>query len=260
MNSIKAAFSKQKVLIPYTTFGDPTAAFTEKLIRQSFDAGAGIMELGIPFSDPIADGPIIQASHQRALKHLSGKPLLPAAFKMIERVKSDYSQPIVLMLSFNLVYIYGIKKFFKNAASAGVSGVVIPDLPVESADLVVPHAKRHKIATIFLASPLSGENRLKKIVKASTGFVYLISRTGTTGEGKGLNKNIRKLVTQIKRIHDIPVAVGFGIRSREQVQEVFGFADGAIVGSCFVRMIEENLGKPGVALDRIAKSISEFLG
>lgn len=230
------SLSQGKHLIPYITLGDPSVEATESLIRSGFDAGAGVIEVGIPFSDPVADGPVIQASHQRALQSNSHLGITDA-FDMVKRIRCEYQQPIVFMMSCNLVFHYGCERFFKDAQAAGVNGVVIPDLPHEEADDIYPLAVTYNVSLIFLISPLCSKKRLAEIVTLSRGFIYLISTTGTTGERDSVSSKLKEIVQDIKAIKDIPVCVGFGISTPEQVKTVLGFCDGAIVGSYFVKRL-----------------------
>lgn len=256
--TITQALTNKKNLIPYFTFGDPDIATTEALIKASFEAGAGLIEIGIPFSDPIADGPTIQASHYRALQ--SGQDVsITNALKMVQRIKKSHSQPIIFMLAFNLVYHYGITQFFKDAKRFGLDGVIIPDLPFEEAGLCETTAKKNKIALILLLSPLNTSKRIRKIVTSSTGFIYLIAAQGTTGERQSVAKNLAQIAAQIKAIKPIPVAVGFGISTRDHVQTVFNFADAAIIGSHFVKIIEKNLKNPQKAIAEISTEIRKLL-
>ena len=238
MNNLASVFEKGKVIIPYLTFGDPSIELSEQLAAAAFDSGAGIVELGIPFSDPIADGPVIQASHQRALDanpHIS----LDDAFACRRRLKERYAQPVVFMLSVNLVFCYGIDRFFESAAASGLDGVIIPDLPVEEAALYLVASKRTGVSIVFLVSHLCDPKRLPAIVQASEGFVYLISSVGVTGERAHISSDLEEVVMAIKAVKDIPVAVGFGVSSREHVTCVNGFADGAIVGSHLIKRMME---------------------
>jgi tryptophan synthase alpha chain len=238
MNLLKQAFQK-KCLIPYFTFGDPSTKTTETIIRNAFEAGTDIIEIGIPFSDPIADGPVIQASHHRALSNGEDVSIKPA-LQMVKRIKKDIQKPLLFMMAYNLIINYGITTFFKMAESHQLDGVIIPDLPPEEASECAVLAKQHSIALVMLVSPLCEEKRLKTIVKMSSGFVYLISTTGTTGERVKVADGLENIVKKIKDIKDIPVAIGFGISKKEHVKNIHEFADGAIVGSSLVKQIHNN--------------------
>jgi len=248
-------FKSSKALIPYYTFGDPSIPFTETLIKQSFISGADIVELGIPFSDPIADGPVIQASHQRALKK-NPDISLKQALQTVKNIKKLIDKPIIFMADINLIDQYGVESFFKDANTSNLNGIIIPDLPVESGDIYRKEATKNNVALIFLVSPLCSKDRLKKIVKASTGFVYLIASTGTTGERKTVNSSLESITKQIKKIKNIPVIVGFGISKPEHYKTVTTFAEGAIVGSHLVNMIGSK--NQNDALKAVTKRLKEF--
>ncbi len=247
----------KKALIPYYTFSDPTESFSKELIEESFRAGADIVEIGFPFSDPIADGPVIQASHQRVLeKRLDVS--LNNALAVVKSVRSYIFKPIIFMLDVNLILQFGIEIFFKSANAHGLNGVIIPNLPVEEALAYQKMAQKYKVDLIFLLSPLTSGPRMQKIVKASTGFVYLIATTGTTGERKSVAKELKSITKAIKKIKDIPVVVGFGISKPEHYKEVCSYADGVIVGSHFVKMIELGLKEKDKTIQKICRRIKTF--
>ncbi|NQY75506.1 MAG: tryptophan synthase subunit alpha, partial [Candidatus Margulisbacteria bacterium] len=250
-------FKNNKLLIPYFTYGDPNTDFTENLVLKSVEEGADIIELGIPFSDPVADGPVIQASHHRALSRSQNVTVL-SAFQMIKRLKKTISTPIIVMLSVNLVLHHSVKPFFNLAKEYGVDGVVIPDLSFEDSKDYLRASKLSKVPLIYLISPVCSDERIHQIVKASSGFVYLISSLGTTGERKTISSKLKNSVSKIKAIKDIPVVVGFGISKKEHLKQIYKYADGVIIGSYFVKKIHTYLTKPGKALLSISKSIREF--
>jgi tryptophan synthase alpha chain len=227
----------EKMLIPYITLGDPSIATTESLVIGAFESGAGMVEIGIPFSDPIADGPVIQASHFRALSQ-SHAPTIQDGLDLVARVKRIYKKPIVLMSSVNLIMAYGVIRFFETAKAVGLDGIVIPDVSFEDAAMYLNEGQRHNVAVVLLVSPLCKPDRLVKIVKAAQGFLYVIATTGTTGARESMSQELPTFVARIKQIKDIPVAIGFGISRPEHVREVLGYADGAIVGSHFVGILE----------------------
>lgn len=236
MSALKEALLKKKGIIPYFTFADPNIKQTEKLILDAIDTGAVAIEIGLPFSDPIADGPVIQESHQRVL---SSYPDIKVddAFDMVQRLRTKTTVPLIFMGDVNLVYQYGCVEFFEKAKSVGLSGVIIPDLNPNQAAEYINSAQQNQIDLIFLISSLCTAERRKQIVQASTGFVYLMARIGVTGENKAFNKSLKENVEEIKKIKDIPVCIGFGISSNEHVKEVFKIADGAIVGSYLVKFL-----------------------
>jgi tryptophan synthase alpha chain len=231
MSKLSEVFLKRKVLIPYITAGDPSLAITEKLVYQFEKAGADVVELGIPFSDPLADGPVIQASHQRALKK---KVTLADVFKLVSRVRKKSKVPICFMLSYNLIDRYGEEKFYSDCGKIGVDGVVIPDLPPEEAKATKQEAR---VDRIFLVAPTSTDQRIKMVAEKSSGFIYLISVAGITGKRGQLPENLLELVERIKKNSKLPVAVGFGISTPAMALAVSRIADGVIVGSAIIDLI-----------------------
>jgi tryptophan synthase alpha chain len=244
MSSLVAAFSKRKALITYITAGDPNLAATEKLVYALEKAGADIVELGIPFSDPLADGPVIQASHQRALKK---DVSLSQVFKLVANVRKKTQIPICFMLSYNLVVRYGEEKFYADCNKYGVDGTIIPDLsPEELPPLSSLRSdfsplsrgrKEEGVDTIFLIAPTSTDARIKLAAEKSSGFIYLISVAGITGKRQALADNLAVLVAKIKQFSKLPVAIGFGVSTPAQAAAAAKVADGVIVGSAIVDLI-----------------------
>lgn len=251
MNRIDKKFKelkkkKQKAFIAYITALDPSSKITKELVLK-FDAiGVDIVEFGIPFSDPIADGPTIQRASHRSL--VRNKTNLKRVFTLVKTLRKNTQIPIVFMTYFNPIFRYGIDKFINDAYRFGVDGVIVPDLPPEEAKELVKNAKSKKIKTIFLAAPTSTSTRLRLIKKACTGFLYYVSLTGVTGARKKLPSQIKADVEKIKRlIGDFPVCVGFGISNPQQAGAIAKFSDGIIIGSAIVSQIEKNLGKRDLA-------------
>lgn len=235
MSKLQESFKNKKALITYITAGDPTLVQTEKLVYALEKAGADIIELGIPFSDPLADGPIIQASHQRALKK---KVSLKNVFALVKKLRKKTQVPIVFMLSDNLVEKYGKKKFYADCETFEVDGVIVPDLPPEEAKVdLSTEAQRAKVDNIFLIAPTSTEERIKIICDASSGFVYLVSLTGITGKQAKLSSEVEGLVSRVRKYTKLPLAIGFGISNPAQAKEAARYADGVIVGSAIVDLI-----------------------
>lgn len=228
MSRIAEVFRKRKALIPFIVAGDPTLAITEKLIYQLEEAGADIIELGIPFSDPLADGPIIQAAHSRAIK-----VSLAQVFSLVKKVRKRTSVPIVFMLSDNLIEKYGTLKFYQDCERVGVDGVIVPDLPPEE----VADSGQWTVDRIFLVAPTTTEERIKRIASASTGFIYLVSVMGITGARKRVSGDLGDLVNRVRKFTKKPIAVGFGISNPAQAKEAVKYADGVIVGSALVELI-----------------------
>lgn len=239
MNRIEKKFKELKkrrkaAFIAYITAGDPTLAMTGRIIPELEANGVDIIELGIPFSDPIADGPTIQAASQRALK---GKVSLRKIFNLVERVRKNTDIPIVFMTYYNPVLKYGITGFFKNCRKYGVDGVIIPDLPCEEAKEVVTYGRTSGVATIFLAAPTSTLKRINDIAMLSRGFIYYVSLTGVTGARRKLPKEVTSKIRLIRSVTDKSVAVGFGISNAKQAGELARIADGVIVGSAIVKIV-----------------------
>lgn len=248
MNRIDKKFKelkrgKSKAFIVYITSGDPNIAVTYELIMELENCGADILELGIPFSDPIADGPTIQAASQRALEN---KINIDTIFKLVKKVRRESSVPIALMTYYNPVYIYGIKDFVKDAKDAGVDGVIVPDLPPEEAKELITQSERYDFKHIFLLSPTSSPERIRLVSRKTDGFIYYVSLTGVTGARKYLPPEIGRDVKRIKKSTKRPVCVGFGISRPDQARSIAKVSDGIIVGSAVIKIIEKNLGKKDI--------------
>lgn len=260
MNRINSKFKvlkkeNRKAFIAFITAGDPSLAVTEKLVSAFEQAGVDIVELGVPFSDPLADGPTIQASSQRALKrHVTLDQILDCA----ARIRKASKIPLALMTYYNPVFHYGEEKFVGRAKACGVDGLIIPDLPPEEAGTLLRWARQKEMAAIFFVAPTTTPQRMKKIAQASTGFVYYVSLTGVTGARKVLPETIVKQVKQVKRLTSKPVCVGFGISRPEHVRAVSRVADGVIVGSAIVREIEKNAGRKDI-VPRVSKFVKRLV-
>lgn len=232
---------KRSALIPFLTAGDPDIETTRKLVLELEKRGADIIELGVPFSDPLADGPTIEASSKRAL---DGGIRIKTILQLVKSLRKETQIPLVLMSYYNPIYQYGLEEFSKDAAGVGVDGVIISDLPPEEAADWKKAASGVGLDTIFLAAPTSTEERIKTIIASSSGFIYYVSVTGVTGARTALPSGILSSLKRIKQKSKKPVAVGFGISTPEQARKLSQRADGIIVGSALVRIIEENTGKP----------------
>jgi tryptophan synthase alpha chain len=243
-------FESKPALVAYVTCGDPDLATTREVILAAIEAGASIVELGVSFSDPLADGPVIQRASERALKHGT---TLEHVLKLAAEIR-EHSQSVGLVIFsyLNPILRMGLPKFCQVARLAGIDGTLITDLPVEESGEYLREAHKNDLATIFLAAPTSPDQRLKRIAEVSTGFVYAISRTGITGERQQMSSDARSLVKRIRRFTKLPVAVGFGISTPAQFAAVGKFAEGAVVGSAIVHVIEQNRG-------REAASVAEFI-
>ena len=231
-------FPQKPGLIVYVTCGDPDLATTERIVLSAIDAGADMIELGVPFSDPVADGPVIQRASQRALKNGTS---LTQVIELADDVRRLRPEAGLIVFSYlNPILRLGLQRFADSARSAGLDGALITDLTVEESEdyLRLLHA-RH-LATIFLAAPTSTDERLRAIAQASTGFVYAVSRTGITGAQKQISEDAERLVARIKKFTQLPVALGFGISNAEQFAAVGAFADAVVVGSAIVQIVEQN--------------------
>ncbi|MEW6101731.1 MAG: tryptophan synthase subunit alpha [Candidatus Omnitrophota bacterium] len=233
----------RKAFIAFITAGYPDLTVTKKLVLEFDKIGVDIIELGVPFSDPLADGPVIQESSEEALKH---KVNIPLILKLVKDIRRHSGVPICLMTYYNPVFCFGEERFTKEARQAGVDGVIIPDLPPEEAGSLIRYAGKYGLATIFFLSPTSSIRRMKLISKASKGFIYYVSLTGVTGARMKLACGLIKNIKLIKKYARKPICVGFGVSRPEQVKEIKRVADGIIVGSAIVGKIRENIGKPGL--------------
>lgn len=228
----QARRDRRAALIAYLAAGDPDLATTVALARGVADAGADIIELGIPFSDPLADGPIIQAAYTRALANgISVKRILEQLPAIVEAT----GRPVVLMTALNPVHAYGPERFCHDAKAAGAAGLLVPDLLPEDASELREHARTAELDTVFLAAPDGTDERLAAAADASTGFLYLISRRGVTGPDGGVGEGLEAGVTRARKHSDVPIAVGFGVATGAVARRVAEVADGVIVGSAFVR-------------------------
>lgn len=246
----------RKAFIPYITAGDPDLATTEALLLALADAGADIIELGVPFSDPMADGPVIQRASERALlRPLGVADILP----MVERVRQKSQVPIMLFTYFNPLLQFAREGLGAKLKAAGLDGVLITDLIPEEADAFVAEMREADVDTIFLAAPTSPDERLKLIAQYSSGFVYVVARTGVTGMRESVATEVQSLVERVRQHTPLPVAVGFGISKPEHVQDVWRYADGAVVGTRLVLEIENNLRAPDL-VERVARLVRELKG
>jgi len=246
-------FEKKPALVAYVTCGDPDLASTREIIVAAIAAGASVIELGVPFSDPLADGPVIQRASERALKHGTA---LDQVLKLAAEIR-DQSQSVGLIIFsyLNPILRMGLEKFCKIARLAGVDGVLVTDLPIEEASLYLAEMRKNELAPIFLAAPTSTDERLKKIAQASSGFIYAVSRTGVTGAQKQLPEDAQTLVRRLRKYSKLPIAVGFGISTPEQFAAVGAYADAAVVGSAIVEIIEKSPGKEAQYVGEFVKRL-----
>lgn len=244
MSRITKTFAELKkrgeaALIPFITAGDPDLVTTLKIMRALERGGADCIELGIPFSDPTADGPTIQRSSERALK----RPVsLPAVFRLVRQFRAGSAVPVVLFGYYNPIFCFGVKKFARQAAAAGADGVLCVDLPPEESDELQRWTDAAGLDLIFLLSPTSGAERIRRAARRGRGFIYYVSVTGVTGARRALDDSVREQVDRVREASSLPVGVGFGISTSKQAAWVAGFADAAVVGSALVERIEKTKG------------------
>ena len=256
MNRIDKKFADlraegKRAFIPFITAGDPSLDITISLVSKLESAGADIIELGVPFSDPVADGRSIQKSSLRALKNGTS---LKDVMSTVARIRTQTQIPIAFLTYYNLILKHGVAKFAQDAVDSGVDGVVIADLPPEEASELIFAARERDFATIFLAAPTSTPERIKLISEACTGFIYCVSLTGVTGARNQISDMLAPTLRRIREHTDKPVAVGFGVSNPDQAREVASMADGVIVGSAIVNVIEAHVDDP----DKLISSVREF--
>ena len=241
MSRIGDAFKKGKVFIPFITGGDPDIETSYELIRTMAESGADIIEIGIPFSDPIAEGPVIQEADLRAL---SAGTTTDQLFEMVIRLRKETDIPLIFMTYMNPIYVYGTERFMKRCGEVGIDGVIVPDVPFEEKAELAECCREHGIDLISMIAPTS-QDRIETIAREAEGFIYCVSSLGVTGVRSEITTDIGTMVKQVKNVTDVPVAVGFGISTPEQAQKMAGLSDGAIVGSAIVKLVAQ-YGKDAV--------------
>jgi tryptophan synthase alpha chain len=247
------SFHKKPALVAYVTCGDPDLATTRDVVLAAIKAGANVIELGVPFSDPVADGPVIQRASERALA--KGTSLVDV-LKLAAEVRQEAQSPGLIIFSYlNPILQMGLQKFCRVARHAGVDGVLITDLPVEEAGDYIHEMRQNQLAPIFLAAPTSTDARLKAIAEVSRGFVYAVSRTGVTGARQQLPQDAQSLVKRLRKVTKLPIAVGFGISTPEQFAAVGEYADAGVVGSAIVDLIERNPGRESASVARFVEQL-----
>ena len=236
MSNIAKAFENGKAFIPFITCGDPDLTTTAEAVREAVKNGADLIELGIPFSDPTAEGPVIQGANLRAL---SGGINTDMIFSFVRGLRYDVKVPMVFMTYANVVFSYGAEKFISTCAEIGIDGLILPDIPYEEKDEFLPLCHKYGVDVISLIAPTS-ENRVGMIAKEAEGFIYLVSSLGVTGERSSINTDLTDIVRTIRENTDVPCAIGFGISTPEQARAMASLSDGAIVGSAIVRLLEKH--------------------
>lgn len=260
MNRIEKCFSdlkkrKEKALITFITAGDPDLEATERAVFEMFDNGADIIELGVPFSDPVAEGVTIQKSSLRSLKNGTN---LTKIFETVKRIREKTEKPLILMMYINTIFVYGTDRFFADCKQYGIDGVIVPDMPFEERDEVQEYAEKYGVLNINLVAPTS-RNRIEKIASESKGFLYCVSSTGVTGVRSGYTTDFDDFFGTIRKYAKCPCAVGFGISGPEQAKKMSGYCDGVIVGSAIVRIFEEKGADAPKAAGEFVKSLKEAI-
>lgn len=230
---IRKVFEHNKAFIPFVTAGDPDLATTEKLVVAMAESGADMIELGIPFSDPVAEGVVIQDADMRAL---AAGTTTDKLFDSVKKIREKTDIPLAFMTYINPVYVYGVDKFMKNAVDCGIDALIVPDMPFEEREELLPACKKYGMVLIYLVAPTSKE-RAQAIARESEGFVYCVSSLGVTGVRSEITTNIREMVETVKQGKDVPCAVGFGISTPTQAAQMAAQADGVIVGSAIVKIV-----------------------
>lgn len=255
MSNIKKAFENGKAFIPFITCGDPDLETTAKIVRAAVENGADLIELGIPFSDPTAEGPVIQGANIRAL---AGGVTTDKIFDMVAELRRDVSIPLVFMTYANVVFSYGSERFMSKCKETGIDGIILPDLPFEEKDEFSDVAAKYGIEIISLIAPTSAD-RVSMIAKEAEGFIYIVSSLGVTGVRSEIKTDIKDIVKAIRDNTDIPCAVGFGISRPEQAKAMADISDGAIVGSAIIRIIEQHGKEAAPFVGEYVKSMKSAL-
>lgn len=255
MSRVQEAFSKGKAFIPFITAGDPDIETTEKLIYAMEKAGADLIEIGIPFSDPTAEGPVIQEANERSLANGCTTDKI---FDMVKRIRENTQIPLAFMTYINPIFTYGKDRFMAACKKVGIDAVIIPDLPFEEKDEINESCEKYGVELVSLIAPTSHE-RVTKIAKEAKGFVYCVSSLGVTGVRSEIRTDIGEMVKLVREVNDIPVAVGFGISTPEQAAKMASVSDGAIIGSAIVKIVAEHGKNSEQPVYNYVKSIKDAL-
>lgn len=256
MNKIEEAFQNKKAFIPFITAGDPDLETTEKILFAMQENGADLIEIGIPFSDPVAEGVVIQKADERAL---AAGTTTDKLFDMLEKNKERFHVPMVFMTYINVIFVYGIEKFAKRTKEIGMAGVIVPDMPFEEKEELDQIFRKYELDVISLIAPTSKE-RIKTIAAEAKGFVYCVSSLGVTGVRDNISHGVAEMVREVKKVKDIPCAVGFGISTPEQAENMAAVSDGVIVGSAIVRIVGEYGRECVEKVGEYVRSMKEALG
>lgn len=235
MSNIKSAFENGKAFIPFITCGDPDLKTTAAVVRAAVQNGADLIELGIPFSDPTAEGPVIQGANLRAL---TGGVTTDKIFDLVRGLRKDVKIPMVFMTYANVVFSYGAERFISTCKEIGIDGLILPDLPFEEKEEFLPLCRKYEVDLISLIAPTS-ENRIAMIAQEADGFLYIVSSLGVTGTRSEIKTDLASIVAMVRQSTDVPCAIGFGISTPEQAKKMAGLSDGAIVGSAIIKLLEK---------------------
>lgn len=255
MSNIKKAFENKKAFIAFITCGDPDLNTTADAVLAAVENGADLIELGIPFSDPVAEGPVIQKANLRALK---GDITVDKIFSFVEKIRNQVSVPLVFMTYANVVFSYGAKRFISTCKKIGIDGLILPDLPFEEKEEFLPFCRKYDVDLISLISPTS-KNRISMIAKEAEGFIYIVSSLGVTGMRSEIKTDLVSIVETIRKNSNIPCAIGFGISTPAQAKKMADLSDGVIVGSAIVRLLEEYGKEAPKYIGEYVKSMKETM-
>ena len=255
MSKIKEAFKNGKAFIPFITCGDPDLETTAAAVREMVNAGADLIELGIPFSDPTAEGPVIQGANLRALE---GGVTTDKVFDLVRDLRRDVTVPMVFMTYANVVFSYGTERFLKTCQEVGMDGLILPDLPFEEKEQFQPLCKKYGVDLVSLIAPTSA-NRIAMIAKEAEGFLYIVSSLGVTGTRTEIKTDLGSILSAIRKVTDIPAAVGFGISTPEQAKKMADLSDGAIVGSAIIKLLAEYGTEAPARIGAYVKSMKDAI-
>lgn len=255
MSRIKSAFANGKAFIAFITCGDPDLETTAAAVRAAAANGADLIELGIPFSDPTAEGPVIQGANIRALK---GGITTDKIFALVKELRTDVEIPLVFMTYANVIYSYGTEQFLAACHEIGIDGLILPDLPYEEKEEFLPACRKYGVDLISLIAPTS-ENRISMIAKEAEGFLYIVSSLGVTGMRSEINTDLTSIVNIVRRNTDLPCAIGFGISTPEQARKMADISDGAIVGSAIIKLLEKHGKDAPEHIGEYVKSMKDAL-
>ncbi len=255
MSNIRKAFENGKAFIPFITCGDPNLAVTEEAVKKMAEAGADLVELGIPFSDPTAEGPVIQGANVRAL---SAGTTTDRVFDLVVRLRQTVKIPMVFMTYANVLFSYGSEKFIKKCAEIGIDGIIIPDIPFEEKEEFAPFCEKYGVDLVSMIAPTSGE-RIGTIAKEAKGFLYCVSSMGVTGTRSEISTDVGAMTEIVRKVSDIPTAIGFGISDAAQAKKMSAYADGVIMGSAIVKLCEKYAESAPEEIYKLVKEVKSAI-